>query len=205
MPATRLGIQIIYQYAVVPFWVFIISLYVAGDKSWIIRKTGNGFDQLFLHGRTEIKSFDVTSCPSVKVHHWIQWEICSCFGTFVGVCLTTRRCERTIRHFTTTFVMWISSKITHSHLSIHQHAAGVNHYLMIFRSCCLQAKMGRYCLCSNRVLFLAKLLLASLLSFMWSANFCSVLRRHNMDETPTALNDMTRVDIHPNSCSWRTF
>lgn len=35
--------------------------------------------------------------------------------------------------------------------------------------------MGRYCLCSSRVFFLANSLLASLLSFMWSANFCSVL------------------------------
>lgn len=48
-------------------------------------------------------------------------------------------------------------------------------YLIMLRSCCLTAKMGRYCLCSRRVFFLANSLLASLFSFMWSANFCSAL------------------------------
>lgn len=48
-------------------------------------------------------------------------------------------------------------------------------YRMMLRSCCLTANMGRYCLCSSRVFFLANSLLASLFSFMWSANFCSAL------------------------------
>lgn len=48
--------------------------------------------------------------------------------------------------------------------------------LMMFSSSWRTANMGRYCLCSTSVFFLAKSLLASLFSFMWSANFCSVLR-----------------------------
>ena len=50
---------------------------------------------------------------------------------------------------------------------------------MIVRSSCCTAKMGRYCLCSRIDFFLANSLLASLFFFMWSANFCSVLKTHH--------------------------
>lgn len=55
---------------------------------------------------------------------------------------------------------------------------GLGSHLMIVRSSCCTAKMGRYCLCSRIDFFLANSLLASLFFFMWSANFCSVLRTH---------------------------
>lgn len=40
------------------------------------------------------------------------------------------------------------------------------HYLMMVRSSCCTAKMGRYCLCSKMDFFFANSLLASLFSFM---------------------------------------
>ena len=57
---------------------------------------------------------------------------------------------------------------------------GLGSHLMIVRSSCCTAKMGRYCRCSRIDFFLANSLLASLFFFMWSANFCSVLRTHRM-------------------------
>lgn len=56
--------------------------------------------------------------------------------------------------------------------------------LMMLRSCWRTAKMGRYCLCSNRVFFLANSLLAWFFSFMWSANFCSALKTRKIRKRP---------------------
>lgn len=57
-------------------------------------------------------------------------------------------------------------------------------YLIIVSSSCCTAKMGKYCLCSRIDFFFANSLLASLFFFMWSANFCSVLRTHSSLSTP---------------------
>lgn len=58
-------------------------------------------------------------------------------------------------------------------------------HLMMLRSCCLTANIGKYCLCSRRLFFLANSLRASVFSFMCSANFCSALEHQgeNMNKT----------------------
>lgn len=55
----------------------------------------------------------------------------------------------------------------------------------MLRSCCLTANIGKYCLCSRRLFFLANSLRASVFSFMCSANFCSALEHQgeNMNKT----------------------
>lgn len=77
-------------------------------------------------------------------------------------------------------------------------------YLMMLRSCCLTANIGKYCLCSRRLFFLANSLRASVFSFMCSANFCSALYcKKNINKT-CCHNSHARIQCWHNTWTLHT-